>query len=651
MNQTNKLSQVRKLLIVDDTEFDRQRIIRALNGDLKTRYEFKELEHGKELEHVAMEWKPDLVVLDYSLPFLSGLELLEQFFKKYGKIPFPFIMATGAGDEPTAVKAMKLGALDYVSKDGLSSDTIRQIVTRALEKSALHQKLDKQQELLEQSERRLELTVNASGLGIWEWDLKSDRLFWSRETEYIMGYPPGNSGWRNLADFSVRIHPEDREATFEKVSRAMQNKTKYEHEFRICLPDGSIRWVSNNGQADYDPGGEPRLIRGTVGDITERKFFEEKLKESEANFRSITDAMPQIVWSTLPDGTHVYFNKQWYEFTGVPIGTTDGEGWLKMFHPEDHESTLKVWKHSLATGEPYEMEYRLRHHSGVYKWTLGRALPVRNEDGKIMRWMGTCTDIQEIREAREALIKSQKDLRIYVDELQSERELRERFVNTLTHDLRTPLTVAKISAQYILRKTGDKEALLKLAERIEDSLNRADQMINNLLDANRLKAGEKLPIDIEASEMNEIVVATLEDLRVVHGERLVLTSTNKIQGYWSKSGIQRIIENLCNNGIKYGTALRPVTISLAQIEEWVRIEVHNEGLPISPQDQSEIFNAFKRTDHAQAGNQLGWGLGLALVKGLAEAHGGTVGVKSNPNLGTTFWVKLPLDSRKAALSN
>jgi len=121
------------------------------------------------------------------------------------------------------------------------------------------------------------------------------------------------------------------------------------------------------------------------------------LSESEAKFRAIADSMPQMVWSTLPDGFHDYYNARWYEFTGVPAGSTDGEGWNDMFHPEDRQRAWARWRQSLETGELYEIEYRLRHHSGVYRWTLGRAAPIRNEAGEIVRWFGTCTDIDELK--------------------------------------------------------------------------------------------------------------------------------------------------------------------------------------------------------------------------------------------------------------
>ena len=127
------------------------------------------------------------------------------------------------------------------------------------------------------------------------------------------------------------------------------------------------------------------------------RAIDRALTVSEARFSALADAMPQMVWSTLPDGFHDYYNARWYEFTGVPAGSTDGEGWNGMFHAEDQDRAWARWKHSLETGEPYEIEYRLRRHDGVYRWTLGRAMPIRDEAGRIVRWMGTCTDIDDLK--------------------------------------------------------------------------------------------------------------------------------------------------------------------------------------------------------------------------------------------------------------
>jgi len=145
-------------------------------------------------------------------------------------------------------------------------------------------------------------------------------------------------------------------------------------------------------------------------DITARKEAEKTLRDSEAKFRTITDAMPQIVWSARPDGFHDYFNHQWYDYTGVPEDAALGDAWAGLFYPDDVPLMESRWHHSLATGEPYEVEFRLRHRSGEYRWALARALPVRNENGEIVRWMGTSTDIHESMAMRAALRDTQSRL-------------------------------------------------------------------------------------------------------------------------------------------------------------------------------------------------------------------------------------------------
>jgi PAS domain S-box-containing protein len=153
------------------------------------------------------------------------------------------------------------------------------------------------------------------------------------------------------------------------------------------------------------------LAKAAMGRLDDRRLAREQsladaaqrrvLEESDLKFRTLADTMPQMVWSTQPDGFHDYFNARWYEFTGAPAGTTDGEGWNDMFHAEDQDRAWTAWRRSLETGQPYAIEYRLRHFDGTYRWVLGRALPVRDDSGAITRWFGTCTDIHEQKLAYE----------------------------------------------------------------------------------------------------------------------------------------------------------------------------------------------------------------------------------------------------------
>jgi PAS domain S-box-containing protein len=162
-------------------------------------------------------------------------------------------------------------------------------------------------------------------------------------------------------------------------------------------------------EARAHPLGDERFAVLFV-EITDRKRAEAELKAHRASLASIVDYVDQMIWTTRPDGYHDFYNRRWYEFTGVPPGSTDGEAWNGMFHPDDQDRAWARWRRSLQTGEPYEIEYRLRHRSGVYRWVLGRAHPVRSDTGEIIQWMGTCTDIHEQKELREQLELASREL-------------------------------------------------------------------------------------------------------------------------------------------------------------------------------------------------------------------------------------------------
>lgn len=238
------------------------------------------------------------------------------------------------------------------------------------------------------------------------------------------------------------------------------------------------------------------------------------------------------------------------------------------------------------------------------------------------------------------LIKSQRD----VEQLSLERELRERFVATLTHDLRSPLTAAKMSAQLILRHLNVPEPIQKQAGRIKDHIDRADRMIRDLLDVSRVRAGERLPLDLTACDLRIVVENALADLTSIHGDRFHFIADPEVVGIWDASELRRVIENLGNNAIKYGDLYRPITVSIEQDAQSVTLSVHNEGDALSTEEQASLFMPYRRSTSADAGQQKGWGLGLTLVLGATQAHGGAVTVESIPGKGTTFYVRLPRDA-------
>ncbi|MFN7092710.1 MAG: sensor histidine kinase, partial [Allorhizobium sp.] len=169
-------------------------------------------------------------------------------------------------------------------------------------------------------------------------------------------------------------------------------------------PDGKLqgRYVDFVFQPITDTAGQPGGIFIQASDVTEATTAMAALRESEQRFEAIVNSIDQMIWSTRPDGYHDYFNQRWYEYTGVSEGFTDGSDWENVFHPDDRAETWAKWQHSLETGEPYHVEYRLLHRSGVYRWVIGRAQCVRDENGEITRWYGTCTDIHDLKVAEEA---------------------------------------------------------------------------------------------------------------------------------------------------------------------------------------------------------------------------------------------------------
>src|SRR6478609_5619319 len=235
-------------------------------------------------------------------------------------------------------------------------------------------------------------------------------LFVSKGVEDLTGYPPDEFTSRRLSYNDIML-PEDRSATREAVLTALRERAMYDVEHRIRHKDGSVRWIWSRGHGVFAPDGSLRFIEGWQLDITYRKQAEVKLRESEQRWRGLTEALPQLVWSATPDGACDYFSTQWTEHTGVPETDLLGWRWLATLHPDDREPTRRLWTDSVAGRGPYDVEYRVRRSDGVYRWFKTRGTPIRDSEGIIVKWFGTCTDITDLRQIEEALRASEERFR------------------------------------------------------------------------------------------------------------------------------------------------------------------------------------------------------------------------------------------------
>jgi len=531
----------------------------------------------------------------------------------------------------------------------------------------------RQEEALRESEQRFRLVAESAPVMLWMGDHvgrcvylnRAQREFWGVEESEVQDF-----------DWRPSVHPDDHETLFGALAEAMRQHTAFSAEARFRRADGEYRFIRTDAQPRFGPGGDFLGMIGVNVDITATRRAEEALRDSEERFRAIANSIDQLIWATRPDGYHDYYNQRWYDYTGVPEGSTDGEAWNGMFHPEDQDRAWKVWRRCLETGERYHIEYRLRHRSGEYRWVLGRAQPVRDEQGRITRWYGTCTDIhdlkqaqEELRQSREHAIRSEEETRRLasmlaerVAELDAANAEVQRFAYIVSHDLRAPLvnvmgfTSELEGAQAEIRRFYDKvlqsspelvpaEAraaietdLPEAVSFIRSSTVRMDKLVSAILRLSREGRRILAPEPISMRQLFETQRQNLAHQLHDRGATLVVEPVPDLTS--DRLAIEQIFGNLLDNAVKYLKPDRPgrIIVRGREMGPEVIYEIEDNGRGIDPKDFERIFDLFRRSG---AQDQRGEGIGLAHVRALVRRLGGTISVASRLGEGSTFTVVLP----------
>jgi len=388
-------------------------------------------------------------------------------------------------------------------------------------------------------------------------------------------------------------------------------------------------------------GGEVEGIFVQGGDVTDRESALAALRESEARFRTIANLLPHMLWSTRPDGHHDWYNQRWYDFTGVPEGSTDGDAWSGMFHADDQPRAWARWRHSLATGEPYEVEYRLRDRHGEYRWVLGRALPVRDAEGRITRWMGSCTVIHEIKEVQERLESSEQALR----DAARQKDL---FLAALAHELRNPLAPIANAARMILLAPEQVDGVRYAAGIVDRQAAHMRHLVEDLLDVSRVTRGlatlQKRPM-----HLREALDMALEQTAAAMGARghrvEVVDEAPGLSLQADPVRVAQILSNLLNNAAKYTPDRGDVTVQVRVEPDrgMALVRVCDTGIGMEPALLARVFDLFVQAEATPARFQGGLGIGLALARSLAQQHGGSLVASSpGPGQGSVFELRLPL---------
>lgn len=260
---------------------------------------------------------------------------------------------------------------------------------------------------------------------------------------------------------------------------------------------------------------------------------------------------------------------------------------------------------------------------------------------------GVCGHVLDVTDrvlSSRALRQREDHLQEALADLNDERTTRERLVAGLSHDLRTPLSAARMSAYLVGRRAEDQDAVRKNAARITDNLDRVDALLRDVLDVSRISAGQELPLEYEECDLLSVVENAVLELRVSHGERLVLHGEARLPGVWSCAAVRRMLEKLCSDAAKYGAPEQPIGVEVERLGDTAVLRVHSRGTPISADEMAGLFDPIGRPRRALHLRHTGRGFGLTLVKGLAESHGGHLSANTDGASGTTFTVTLPLDA-------
>ena len=471
----------------------------------------------------------------------------------------------------------------------------------------------------------LSAIVDSSEDAIVSKDLNGVITSWNRSAERLFGYTAAEAVGQPV----TMIIPADRLDEETSILARLRRGEKIEHFETIRRhKDGTPLEVALTISPIRDWQAKIVGASKIARDISDRKRAEAALLASEARFRQLADAMPQIVWTARPDGHIDYYNERWYQFSGFNREEFGGMNWEPILHPDDAQHCSETWYGSVRSEQPFRIECRFwDRRESRWRWFMGRALPVRDAGGSVVKWFGSCTDIDEQKRVEDELRRANEDL--------------EQFAYSASHDLQEPLRSIKIfgellSSRYagqLDREAGDWLNYLRTAA------TRMESLVRDLLAYTHVTKLEAPP---ETTDAGEVLAATLADLSGSVAETRATVTYDPLPVVRAhRAHLVQLFQNLISNAIKYRHPERPPAIHItanSQNDYWA-FSVRDNGIGIAPEYRNLIFGLFKRL---HSGDEYsGTGIGLAICERIVERYHGRIWVESEPDQGSTFIFTLP----------
>ena len=495
------------------------------------------------------------------------------------------------------------------------------------------------EEALQSSEERFRLATNAVDGIVFEWNLQTGQVYRSEGLFQLVGVSvedaaPTQQWWIE------RLHPDDVARMSSSLESTLATADRYEGEYRVRHADGHWVDVWERGQIFRDQQGTLVRIVGFTTDISNRKQTEAALSESEARYRVLAEVIPQFVWITTSEGRNEYVNRQFCDYTGLSLEQLLNLDWLTIIHPDDRDR----WLSSVKSGDFYEIEYRFRRADGEFRWFLGQGIPLKNEQGQVIKWFGTCTDIDSQKQIESERMQLLQQAQVAREAAERANRIKDEFLAVLSHELRTPLNPILGWSKILLNKSPDANTLRRGLQTIERNAQLQTQLIEDLLDVSRILRG-KLLLEKVSVNLKRVIEAAIETVHLAAIAKNIQIQLHfkvadlHVQG--DAGRLQQIVWNLLSNAVKFTPEGGQVGVHLSQRGSQVEIQVIDTGSGISAEFLPNVFERFRQADSTTR-RFGGLGLGLAIVRQLVELHGGTIQADSaGEGQGATFTVRLP----------
>ncbi len=382
-------------------------------------------------------------------------------------------------------------------------------------------------------------------------------------------------------------------------------------------------WHYVQGAPLFDEDGKVSMVLITSTDITSQKNAEKKIRESEERFRTLANSVSHLAWIANPDGWIYWYNQRWYDYTDTTLEEMEGWGWDKVHHPDHIKGVMDFVKEAWQKHEPFELTFPLKRYDGVYRWFLTRAYPVKDNDGNVIQWIGTNTDIDDQKKALE-----QKD----------------EFISIASHELKTPVTSLKGFTQILQMKfeKEDNKQATDLLGKMNNQINKLTRLIVDLLDTTKIENGQ-LIFNLEDFNINDLALEIAEEMQRTTTSHKIVAKLSKspiVSG--DRNRIGQVITNLISNAIKYSPEADKIIISSSVDHENINFCVQDFGIGIPEVQIKSVFERFYRVGGENRETFPGLGLGLFISKEIIKRHNGNISAKSNKKNGTVFCFTLPV---------